>query len=363
MQEYLKMKRFFYEAFGVEECQTDAMEKALWEWFRLYYGKNLLALPYTIGRKMQRAVFAECEAQGDAGALEAVRLGLENAMLAGEAYLKPCRFEGGFRWVGIPRNRILIFARDHQGRPTDVGLMEQTRDGRERFTLLERRIRDQEGRLLICNRLFRSRNAGELGREIPLETRYPELLGRFTYEGIPGVGLVGMKMPMINCVDGSPDGVSIFAAAARLIRAAEENEEQLRREFRNGASRLVVSRDLLREGQLQDDLFVALDEAPESVGITVFSPQLRQESFLARQQSYLRAIENVVGLKRGLLSQVEAVDRTATEITSSEGEYMTTVLELRRVAQWGLTDAAALAAALDGTEFTAPTVSWGDNVV
>ena len=357
------MKRFFYEAFGVEECQTEAMEKALWEWFRLYYGKNLLALPYTIGRKMDRAVFAECQTQGDAGALKAVRQALENAMLAGEAYLKPCRAEGGFRWVRIPRNRILIFARDHLGHPRDVGFMEQTRVGRERFTLLERRVRDEEGYLLICNRLFRSRNAGELGREIPLETRYPELLGRFTYEGIPGVGLVMLKMPMANCVDGSADGVSIFAAAAGLIRAAEENEEQLRREFRNGASRLVVSRDLLREGQLQDDLFVALDEAPETVGITVFAPQLRQESFLARQQSYLRAIENVVGLKRGLLSQVEAVERTATEITSSEGEYMTTVLELRRVAQEGLVDAAALAAALDGTEAETPEVSWGDNVV
>ncbi len=361
MQEYLKMKRFFYEAFGVEECMTTAMEQALWEWFRLYYGKNLLALPYTIGRKMDRAVFAECQAPGEI--LPEVRIALEQAMMAGECYLKPCREGEGFRWVRHPRNRILIFARDDSGRPTDVGFMAQSKEGRDRFTLLERRIRDSEGHLLICNRLFRSRNAADLGREIPLDSRYPELLPRFTYEGIPGVGLVALRMPMVNCVDGSPDGVSVYAAAVELIRAAEENEEQLRREFRNGASRLVVSRDLLRDGQLKDELFVALDEAPETVGITVFAPDLREASYLQRQQSYLRAIENVVGLKRGLLSQVEAVDRTATEITCSEGEYMTTVLELRRVAEDGLQQAADLTAALEGREPEPVRVHWGDNVV
>ena len=361
MQEYLKMKRFFYEAFGIEECQTAAMEQALWAWFRLYYGKNLLALPYTIGRKMDRAVFAEYQVSGPE--LPELRPALEQAMVGGECYLKPCREAEDFRWVRIPRNRILIFARDEGGHPTDVGFMAQSKEGKDRFTLLERRIRDGEGHLLICNRLFRSRNMTELGREIPLDTKYPELLPRFTYEGIPGVGLVELKMPMVNCIDGSPDGVSVYAAAAELIRAAEENEAQLRREFQNGASRLVVSRDLLREGQLRDDLFVALDEAPETVGITVFSPALRQESYLQRQQSYLRAIENVVGLKRGLLSQVEAVDRTATEITSSEGEYMTTILELRRVAEEGLQQAARLTAALEGREPEEISVHWGDNVV
>lgn len=53
--------------------------------------------------------------------------------------------------------------------------------------------------------------------------------------------------------------------------------------------------------------------------LAIFSPALREQSFLARKQSYLRAVESIIGLKRGLLSEVEEVERTAKEIISSAG--------------------------------------------
>ena len=53
--------------------------------------------------------------------------------------------------------------------------------------------------------------------------------------------------------------------------------------------------------------------------LAIFSPALREQSFLARKQSYLRAAESIIGLKRGLLSEVEKVERTAKEITFSAG--------------------------------------------
>jgi len=168
---------------------------------------------------------------------------------------------------------------------------------------------------------------------------------------------------MLNCVDGSNDGVSVYAPATALLERIEENEEQLRREFANGASRLVVSRDLLTAGQLKDSVFVALDEAPETVGITVFNPQLREQSYINRQQSYLRALENIIGLKRGLLSQVEAVDRTATEITSSEGEYMTTIRELREAWEQTARDALTILENLTGQPQTEAPIQWGDGIV
>ena len=360
MDFYLKMKRFFWEGFGVEECGTAAMRRAVPEWFELFYRGGILALPWAIVRKVNRAVFAEFACRGAEPEGAVIRKLLEEAMIGGEAFLK----QGDLGWEVLPRNRVLVFDRDANGNPTDVGLVGcHGKEGRDWFTLLERRQRDGDGRLHVCNRLFRSRSQSELGREIPLSNRFPELPGQFVYDGIPGVGLVSLKMPMANCVDGSAEGVSFFAPAANLIRLAEENEAQLCREFENGRSRLVVSRDMLRDGLLRDDLFVGLDEAPETVGITVFAPEIRHECYLARQQSYLRSIENVVGLKRGLLSQVEAVDRTATEVTSSEGEYMTTILELQAVAEKAVREAAALRCLLEGTEEEEVSLSWGDGVV
>ena len=350
-------------AFGAEDISSNAMKRAVGEWFSLYYDReDLMQLPYTIVRKLVRSVFAEHKLEG----LEAWpgQNALEMALIGGESFLKPVRVEGVWQWRVIPRGSILVFGRNWDGEPTDVGLMERTLKGRSYFTLLERRKVGADGLLTVTNRLFRSANRRELGREVKLSEQplYGDLPERYTYPLPLGVGLVRLKLPVANCVDGSREGVSIYAAAQPLLRAIAENEAQLQGEFRKGQSRLVVSRDMLRGNQLTDELFVGLDESPENVGITIFAPELREQSYLARQQAYLRSVEHVIGLKRGLLSQVEAEDRTATEITSSEGEYMTLIWELRRAVEEAAIRCAGLLDIMDGQQRQVE-VSWGDGIL
>ena len=361
----------FSESVGLEDCASTAMSDAIDRWFSLYYGQGegeqCLQLPYTIVRKLVRAVFSEYQPHSDGGILEEVchRQALEFALIGGESYLKPV-FTDRWQWRSVPRNAIAIFARDLDGQPVDVGLAETLRQGKAFFHLLERRTLDAKGFLSIENRLFRSSGENTLGREVPLKTcpAYADLPRRYTYPyPLFSVGLVQVKNPAANCIDGSTDGVSVYAAAEGLINAIAENESQLRGEFQRGQSRLVVSRDMLNRNQLTDSLFVALDEDPEFVGVSIFSPQLREQSYLNRQQAYLRAMENIIGLKRGLLSQVEAVDRTATEITSSEGEYMTTVMELQRMWEGVARNAMALTAAISGKQTGEYSVSWGDGIL
>ena len=353
----------YQEAFGVEDISSPAMKRAILRWMQLYYGgDDPLQLSYTIVRKLIRAIFAEYRSQCPQ---LPHREAMELALIGGESYLKPVPGEP-FRWRAVSRGNILIFGRDLWGEPRDVGLMEKTLLGRHFYTLLERRTLGADGSLTVTNRLFRSGSRSQLGREVSLKSHpaYEGLPASYTYpQSLGGVGLIRVKMPMTNCVDGSREGVSIYAPAEKLLDAIRENEQQLRSEFRNGASRLVVSRDMLSSGQLKDEIFVALDESPDAVGITVFAPQLREESYLNRQQAYLRGVENIIGLKRGLLSQVEAADRTATEITSSEGEYMTAILELRSVWEDAAKNAMALESALTGEEPKNPNISWGDGVL
>ena len=352
----------YQEAFGAEDISSPAMKRAILRWLQLYYGGDSpLQLGYTVVRKLTRAIFAEYRSGMELPHREAMEL----ALTGGESYLKPVPGEP-FQWRAISRGNILIFGRDLWGNPRDVGLTEKTLLGRYYYTLLERRTLDSSGMLTVTNRLFRSGSRGQLGREVSLKTHpaYAALPAQYTYpQSLGGVGLVRLKMPMTNCIDGSKEGVSVYAPAVALLEAIAENENQLQKEFRNGASRLVVSRDMLTGGQLKDEVFVALDESPDAVGITVFSPALREQSYLNRQQAYLRSVENIIGLKRGLLSQVEAVDRTATEITSSEGEYMSAIYELRGVWEQAAKDAAALEAALTGEERKNPEIHWGDGVL
>lgn len=189
--------------------------------------------------------------------------------------------------------------------------------------------------------------------------------------------MAALRTPLLNCVDGGPDAVAVYAPAAGLMHSAARLEYQMRQEFENGASRVFASEDLLREDgygrrTLQDDLFIGLPDDPANVGVTVYSPQLRVEQFLARKQDILRSCESLIGFKRGILSEVEAAERTATEITSSEGDYNLTIQELQAMWQNGAGQALELCAALGkvygmpGLSFDAGkdlTMDWGDGVL
>ena len=250
----------------------------------------------------------------------------------------------------IARSNILVFGRDADGRMTDIGTAERTAGEKSYYTLLERRTVDANGYLTIRNSLYRSDVSGSLGTLVSLAAlpQYADLPEEYTFpQPIGSVGLVPMKTPMVNCVDGSHDGVSVYAAAVGLIHNINRNETQLNTEFSNGESRVFVSADLMQRDKngrrrFEDNVFVGLDDDPESVGVTIFSPALREASFLARKQEYLRNVENVIGLKRGLLSEVEAAERTATEITSSAGEYNLTIIDFQQMWEKAVKEAVKL---------------------
>ena len=379
------MSIYGYEsAFGAWDQTSKAMRSAIENWFSLYYGKSegdpAQRIAYTVVTKLTKTVFGEYKAvskdKNAALVLEALnkvrKQAVQQALIGGECYLKPYPMGDSFAFTLIPRNNLLVFARDPWGMPTDVGTVEKTVGDKCYYTLLERRRVDEKGYLTIENRLYKSLNADTLGGEVSLGevAAYEALSASYTYpQPVGSVGLVQVKTPMCNCVDGSNEGVSLYASAADLIGLIDENEAQLRGEFQRGQSRILASRDLLRDGALQDNLFVGLDEAPEQVGITIFSPQLREQSFLARKQEYLRNVESILGLRRGMLSDANAQDRTATEIASSAAEYNLTVIDFQAMWQEALEKALTLCGKLaalyqlGAIKDPSFSVDWGNGVL
>lgn len=352
------MHIYDYEAaFGVADKTSLPMREAIRDWFRLYYQQSAdnsqdpcQRIAYTVVNKLCKTVFGEYAATAKdpvvqqylAALNDKKQEALQLALMGGECYLKPCPTGEGFFFTLIPRNNVLVFARDALGEPVDMGMLERSQLGRFYYTLLERRTLEN-GQLVIQNRLYRSLSDHNLGGPVPLSAHpgYAHLAENCVYP-VPSLGLVRVKTPMVNCVDGSQEGVSVYAAATGLIRAIDRNEAQLTGEFERGKSRLVVSADMLDGGQLVDDLFVGLDEDPERVGMTVFSPALREQSYLARKQEYLRNVESVVGLKRGMLSDANVEDRTATEISASAADYNLTVMDFQAMWEGAVRKAVAL---------------------
>ena len=377
-----------YEAaFGAADKTSRAMRKAIEEWFRLYYRGDAdqeqdpcQRIAYTVVNKLTKTVFGEYAAQAGDSAVQSYLKALDQkkkealqlALMGGECYLKPCPVGTGFSFTLIPRNNVLIFGRSPDGRITDIGTMEKSQLGKYYYTLLERRTVDAGGYLTITNKLFRSLTDQNMGTQVNLKTHpgYAHLADSYRYPLLVGsVGLVAVKTPMVNCVDGSQDGVSVYAPATQLIEAIDRNEAQLNGEFQRGQSRIVVSADMLKGGQLTDSVFVGLDEDPETVGINIFSPALREQSFLARKQEYLRNVESVVGLKRGMLSDANVEERTATEISASNADYCLTVMDFQSMWQEAVTEAVRLCAVLaqlygmevpENTDFS---IDWGNGIL
>ena len=391
------------EAFGAADMTSKAMQKAIKEWFSLYYRNTVTngedpcqRIAYTVISKLVRTAFAEYTAttEGDftRQVLQALKdrkeLALQLAMVGGECYIKPWPEKTGFGFTLIPRDQILIFGRDPNGAPTDVGTAERSSLGSAWYTLLERRRVDDKGFLTVENQLYRSYAADQLGQTVPLHSHplYAGLQERYTYETpADSVGLVRLHCPVLNCVDGSKEGCSVLAPVTGLIHNIDRNAYLLSREFENGRSRVLASADLLavpqqvcrvlasadllRDGQLEDELFVGLDEDPQTLGITLFSPELRDKSFLSRKQEYLRNIESVVGLKRGLLSDANLSERTATEISASQSEHAMTVLDFQRAWEQAVQQTVSLCAwlgkcyGIGGAKADAVRFDWGNGSV
>lgn len=388
----------FEQAFGVKDITTDAMQAAIKDWALLYYQTDVTKdedpcqrVPVSVVSKLTKTTFSEYKAipakQGSdyieaiLRELDAVRVkAMQQALIGGQCYLKPVFGKSGLSFSVVSRGSYIPLGRDERDVITDIGMAERTVEGRAYYTLLERRRVDTNGALTIESKLYRSETAQILGYETSLDAleKYAGLVPELVLQGVGSVGLIPVRTPQENTVDGSPDPVSIYAPAAGLIHNINRNEAQLNREFENGRSRIVASADLLKTGadgkkHLTDDLFVGLDDDPESVGMTIFSPALRDQSFLARKTEYLRNVESLIGLKRGLLSEVEAAEKTATEITSSAGDYNLTIIDFQHMWEAAVREAVRVCGVLGRTYklYSGPTVdpvkdvaiSWGNGIL
>ncbi len=375
------------ESFWGKDVTTPAMRKAIDEWFRLYFQREATKdedpcqrLPVTIVGKLCKTTFAEYDAgiadeaspmnawqAQNLDALDAVKKeALQWALAGGECLLRPMVAGGRFVFSVIRRDHYAVLGRDATGKLTGVGAAERFASGGKHYTLLEWRGLDANGYLTVAYRLYQSSELNCLGAPVALDT-LPQFAGlppRYTYpQPVGSVGLVQLRVPLVNCVDGSADAVSVYEPAVQLIHNINRNERQYDKEFENSQNRIIASSDLITKdaygsASIPEDLIVGLDDDPKQVGMTVFNPEMRDASYDRRRQGYLRTAETIIGLKRGILSEVEAAERTAKEITSSEGDYSLTIVDFQNAWYDAAQEALRLCAQLGATHGIAPAGVW-----
>ncbi len=343
------------EVFKDPDTTSTEMQKNINECYDLFYAgeketeDNCQRIPVFIIDRLVKTSFSEYKTYAKNDKLNELlkkidcikKPAMQSILLGGEAFIKPIMRDNDIDFLIIDRNCFIPLGRDHNGKITKIGLTETTVRSGAYYTLVETRTAGKE--LTIEYKLYRSDRKGILGRQVPLNSldKYEGLedIIRLPVEG--NLGMAQIKTPVLNCVDGSQDGICVYSAASKLIRRLNRNEKQMDDEFDLSQKRIIVSQDMFRKDDkgrpiLYDKVFQALDYDEGEVGIKDYSPEIREQSYLNRKNEYLRNIESLCGFKRGLLSNVEEQQRTAKEITDSEGSYNLTIIDFQEMWEDGI---------------------------
>lgn len=170
--------------------------------------------------------------------------------------------------------------------------------------------------LHISNRVYHSKSETDIGRECALE----EVL---EWAGLtPDVLFLTDRMdfgyyrnPLKNEIDNTFCGVSIYDSAIDLVKKADVQFGRLEWEFESGERAINVDITAINTDNKADKLNKRLYKGLDSRDLfQEFSPAFREQNIINGLEQIKRAIEFNVGLAYGDLSDVQTVEKTATEI-------------------------------------------------
>lgn len=188
--------------------------------------------------------------------------------------------------------------------------------------------------LRIKNVAYHSTTESELGKPCELSNvpEWKNLIPEVVYP-VDRVDFGYYRNPIKNEIDGSFCGVSIFESAIDLIKDADIQYGRLNWEFESGERVIHVDMTALQASpvtgidgkqhyklpQLNKRLYRGLNlDINDGDLYKEFSPTFRDENIINGLEQIKRAIEFNVGLSYGDLSNVNVVEKTATEIKNAK---------------------------------------------
>lgn len=344
----------------LESPLSEEMTNVLHKWYLLYMDKapwlggeadvKSLNLPAFISSEIARQIVLEVkwnitgkglDANGESlmnpraqflkdefGKLFSVlRQKLEQGCAAGGMAVRPYPRDGHihFDWAMAWGLYPLAFGND--GELTDVIFADTYTEGKTIYTRLERHT-VEGGSVKITQRAFKSNTPDTLGTEISLSEvkQWANLLPEATVTNTEGQLFGWFKVASANSVDvDSPMGASVYAKAVDTIKQADVQYSRLLWEYEGSELAIDVDPTVLQPKpgpggkrempKLNQRLFRAVDALKNGEDrYSVFSPAIRDASYINGLNQLLMRIEDQCGLSRGTLSDANVDARTATEL-------------------------------------------------
>ncbi len=227
-------------------------------------------------------------------------------------------------------------------------------EGKYYFTRLEYHKLDvNKKQYKIVNKAYMSTTEEILGQEISLKTvsDWTDIESEVTIENVEKVLFGYFRVPLANTIDiDSPNGVSVYSRAIRLIEEADKQFSRLLWEFEGSELAIDADPTALQSSKIMTDK-LELPKLKERLfragGGTsrdgknfyeVFSPAIRETDLYKGFNDILKRIEFVCGLAYGTISDPEMIEKTATEINSAKQRSYATIKDIQRALEDALED-------------------------
>ena len=362
-------------AIDVGATVSPAMVRGIENWTVLYNNNPLwvskrdliftLGLPGSIASELSRLTTIEMKSEITGspradylngvyqGFLEDIRTYLEYGCAKGGLVLKPY-FDGESISIDfVQADAFVPVSFDSSGRMTAAVFVDVKRRGGQVFRRFEGHKINSNGYTVI-NKAFVSKNERVLGNEIPLSAvdEWAALEPTAFLKGVK-IPLYGyFRVPKANRVDNSsPLGVSVFATAdeAHMFEVADRQYSRIIQEYKLKEPAVFADASLYDVDSFgnpilpggMDKLYRVLDVKNGLKGepfYKEYSPDIRDDSLFNGLNKYLQRIEFECGLAYGTLSDVQMVDKTATEIKASKQRSYSTVSDLQKALKRALMD-------------------------
>lgn len=255
---------------------------------------------------------------------------------------------GGNSVEYIPADRFIPIAFDSEDRLTSVVFIQVKRIGENNFYLrFEFHEWTPDKMLRIQNKAYHTSDPTTIGSSVALTSidEWAELPEEVTYTEVERPDFGYYRNPIKNTIDGSSCGVSIYESSEEIIKKTDLQFGRLDWEFESGERAVHVDVTALQAApvtgkdgkpkwvlpRLNKRLYrgLNLSRANGEELYQEYSPELREQNFINGLNAYLRRIEFNVGLAYGDLSDVNDVDKTATEAKIAKKRKYNTVTAIQ----------------------------------
>lgn len=196
-------------------------------------------------------------------------------------------------------------------------------------------LREEYHELLPNGIYYISNTAYMNGIECPLDyvEEWKDLEPEINLKGLEKPLFSYFKMPLANNIDSDSNlGVSVYSKAVDAIKEVDRQYNKILWEYDGTELAIDVALDMIKGDELPQGkkrIFRKLDTEDEDF-YEVFNPDIRDESLYNGLNKLLQSVEFKCGLAYGTLSDVQMVEKTATEIISSKQRSYSTVADIQK---------------------------------